>query len=129
MIILLMHPDPSKALVKAALLHDIHEVHTGDIPSFVKNNEFRTMEHQVSETIGTLVDLNEEDSDWLSAADHLELLLWCRDQTGLGNAQVLRIHGNLTKWFMDNEAWIPEPIIEAAGNYNSKRTLPIGADE
>lgn len=129
MLLIELKPNVSANLLKAAILHDLHEVHTGDVPSFAKTPDFRHKEAVISTAIGADIDLTDEERDWLHSADVLELLFWCRDQLALGNSQVLRIQGNVTKWFMDNEAWIPQEIIKAAADYKAGRTLPIGATE
>ena len=128
-IILALHPQPTLDLIKAALLHDLHEVHTGDIPAFAKGDEFYRLEEEVQMEIHTQDHLTGEDEAWLRAADRLELVMWCMEQMNIGNKNVARINSNLRKWFKDNEPYVPDPILFALAAFNPHRTLPIGADE
>ena len=76
------HPDPSAKLLKAALLHDAHEVLTGDTPFHARGEfpkfgeELLHAELQAAQTMDTLVELEDDDEQWLQWADRLEALLW-----------------------------------------------------
>jgi len=127
LIILALHPDPSADLIRAALLHDLHEVHTGDIPMFAKTEDFRKLEENTQAQIETDVTLSDEDALWLRAADSLDLLLWCREQTEMGNKNVARIHQNVSDylWGLD----LPQVLLNEVIHYRAVRSWPIGVNK
>lgn len=93
LVVVLCHPDPSSALLTAALVHDLSEGVLGDVPATTKwrspllQEEWHKLERQVDGAMGLLPThpLSDEDSYCLLAADAMEGLLWCREQEALGN--------------------------------------------
>ena len=82
-IILQHHPEPSVALLRAALTHDAGEMIVGDIPREMKRNmpdvveRLAQVEAVCRDTIaGTFPDLGESDQTWLRYADRLDAYLW-----------------------------------------------------
>lgn len=125
-ILALFHPNPSAELLKAALFHDLHEVHTGDVPAFAKMLDFTQLEKEVQEVLGTDICLDEEEQNWFRAADALDLLLWCREQQEMGNRNVDRIHEHVLG-HLENDSSVPEPLLQVVHEYTAKRSWPIGA--
>lgn len=111
-ILLLMHPNPSLDLIRAALWHDAPERYLGDLPAPAKwYNADLSREYGIAETkvlehmgLGDLVDgLTDDDQVWLHAADRLELLYWCRTQWSMGNALVANVFDALQEWARRSE--------------------------
>jgi len=125
-IILALHPAPSPNLIRAALLHDLHEVHTGDVPIFAKTEDFKRLEELVDRKIGTKVWLTSEERLWLRGADSLELLLWCREQQTMGNRNVDRIAESVEALF-GPDSLFPAELVDTARGYSASRSWPVGA--
>lgn len=93
-LLLLLHPDPSLNLIKAVQWHDVGERWLGDMPAPAKfcNPElgaiYEATEEQLLKSLQLLPELTEEETSWLKAVDTLELLLWCREESSLGNKTV-----------------------------------------
>tara|TARA_R110000772_G_scaffold261160_1_gene379476 strand:+ start:64 stop:555 length:492 start_codon:yes stop_codon:yes gene_type:complete len=127
LIILALHPRPSHALLRAAILHDLHEVHTGDIPAFAKTREIKMREQAIDAQIGTDVRLEESELRWLRGADLLECLLWAREQRQMGNRNVARIEEHVFIALSATTTDIPAEIRRQALEYKADRSWPIGA--
>lgn len=89
MLIQLIDPDCSKALIMSALTHDLPEIDTGDIPAPAKwgNPDLESALIRIEET-STLCfdfDINDEEVDLLKWADSAELMLWCQEEVNMGN--------------------------------------------
>jgi 5'-deoxynucleotidase YfbR-like HD superfamily hydrolase len=91
LLIVLMHPGPSRQLLSAALTHDLSEWRLGDIPAQVKWNHsaiasaWEALETELDHEWGLEWDLTVEERNWLKACDTLELMLFAREQLYLGN--------------------------------------------
>ena len=91
-----IHPNPSMNLVKAVLFHDTAERQVGDMPATARRLFPRlAQEYEQAEEVffnnhfminGAFIELSADDFQWLKAVDILELLLFCDDQTMLGNS-------------------------------------------
>lgn len=81
-------------LLRAALLHDMAEVESGDIPYPFKRDHQRLhqelIEHEKDFEIinGTQCFLKAEQVKMLKWADMFELLLWCKRELKLGNESI-----------------------------------------
>lgn len=121
-IILMLHPDPSVNLLRAALWHDVAERFTGDIPAPVKwenpefSKELTKVEEKVLGKIG-IPDvescLTVEELSWLKGADRLELRMWCKDELSLGNSNVIGTLKMLELWMDRKKDEMPAEIVEA----------------
>lgn len=87
--------EPSAALLKAALFHDLPEISTGDIPAHVKwessamRSTLATLENRFNKEHKLEVpELTEKEELILKWADGLELMWYCVDQLMLGNRNV-----------------------------------------
>ena len=118
-IILVLHPDPTIRLVRAALWHDSPERYLGDLPAPAKwynpkmAEEYSLAEDQVISRMGLddpLFHLTSDEEKWLKGADRLDLLFWCREQHSMGNANVSVVYDNLMLWYKDNQAGLPYSI-------------------
>jgi hypothetical protein len=135
-LLLVLHPNPSKALIEAALWHDVHERWTGDLPSPALG-----LSTQLRESVDILAakaetqldilqdDLTEEEYQWLKACDYMELFLWVVEQGQMGNRIILNV---LRKMLTEltkrrDEGKLPQPIVEFFETFNWER-LP-DADE
>lgn len=83
MVIMMLHPCPSADLLKEALMHDMHEIVTGDVPSHCKDDGYRSIEechrNHFRERNGMpVVNLTEDDVAWLKLADVLEAQLFLK---------------------------------------------------
>ena len=84
-IILERHPDPSVALLRAALTHDAGEMIVGDLPwSFKAQMPDVAKRHKLVEEVardtiaGAFPDLSESDQTWLHWADRLDAYLFAQ---------------------------------------------------
>ena len=84
-IILEKHPEPSVALLRAALTHDAGEMTVGDIPSGMKRDmpdvasRHARVEAVARDAIaGVFPDLSESDQTWLRYADRLDAYLFAQ---------------------------------------------------
>ena len=84
-IILENHPEPSVALLRAALTHDAGEMVVGDLPADMKRQmPDVAARHRLEEIIardiiaGAFPDLSESETMWLHFADRLDALLWAQ---------------------------------------------------
>jgi 5'-deoxynucleotidase YfbR-like HD superfamily hydrolase len=95
-LLLLLHPAPSIALVKALQWHDVAERWLGDVPATAKWGNvplaevYDRTEQEHLEALGLAQALTLQERHWLKSLDTLELWLWCREEMCLhGNAAVL----------------------------------------
>jgi len=85
-IILMMHPEPSVELIRAALIHDDGESVVGDVKAPSKDkypvlfDAFAELESiEIYEMWDVHIDgLNEIDSQWLKFADRLDAYMWAQ---------------------------------------------------
>jgi len=134
-LLLALHPDPSVALIKAVLLHDVQERWTGDMPRHTgrlfldMRADFRAATVVAQMVLGIAIDLTAEERQWLHAIDGLEFLLWCYDQEALGNKHVSGYKANQWKWFLERPTELPKPVKEFLKAYHWKRTDDIITEE
>lgn len=78
-------------LLRAALVHDVAEVYTGDIPATFKwaaedvAKQIAEWEHKIDETLGIAVSLTETERRVLKLCDLGELCLFAMSEVKLGN--------------------------------------------
>ena len=114
-IILLLNPDPSLNLIKAAMWHDVPERFTGDLPSPIKKKNpelgaaLTKIEDKIMHEYGLEVTLTDDEKKWLKAADQLEYLCWAEDQKNLGNDTVTHAADYAKKWI---EANAPQELVD-----------------
>lgn len=102
MLILQLYPERAE-LLKYALIHDIPEGVTGDVPATVKKDGVD--EHAFDDFILScwalpqLKELTSEERHILKSCDKLELWLWVREQGMQGNCFTTEIAQNLEVWF------------------------------
>lgn len=106
LIILAIQPDASASLLKAALLHDIHERYLGDLPAQAKwrnpglRDAFDAACATVDTQLGVMgIELTREERNLLAVADSIDLLLWAYDQEALGNSSARRVAERLYDHF------------------------------
>lgn len=94
LMVLLWHGVTGNAL-KAALLHDLGESYTGDVPAPTKW-AFPGLRHTLEEMEAAAVaywglaypELDREERWWLSFCDTLDLCLYCLEEMALGNVGI-----------------------------------------
>jgi 5'-deoxynucleotidase YfbR-like HD superfamily hydrolase len=90
-IVLHLEPDPSLALIKAALFHDAAESVTGDLPATFKwaapeiASLIEKAEARILMDMGVEYDLTEKEAAVLKVADLGELVLHCTKEVMMGN--------------------------------------------
>jgi 5'-deoxynucleotidase YfbR-like HD superfamily hydrolase len=91
LLITVLHPDPSAALLKATLTHDICEWQLGDVPAQVKwkhtaiASAWMHLEQEAERECGLSVTLASHEVVWLHCCDTLELMLYAMEQIRMGN--------------------------------------------
>lgn len=117
LIIVMCHPNPSGALLSAAVTHDLSEGVLGDLPATTKwrnpalQAEWHKLERDVDTALGLPMDqLNEQDSASLLLADALEGLLFCREQLRLGNLNYRVVADNWIKHLGSCKLWGTAPV-------------------
>jgi 5'-deoxynucleotidase YfbR-like HD superfamily hydrolase len=127
-LLLVLHPDPSIALLKAVLLHDVQERWVGDLPIpsgevFLDlKKEYETAENRILDALEIDLghSLTHKDYVWLKAVDRVELLLWCLDQEALGNRHVVRVHENIERCLKGMT--LPQEMIDFLSQFKWQRT-------
>lgn len=90
-ILYLICAHPSRVLIKAAVFHDIAEIHTGDVPSGAKwafpelKKVSDDCEKVVQDKFNLVPELEEDEMRLLKWADLMELALYCHHESMLGN--------------------------------------------
>jgi 5'-deoxynucleotidase YfbR-like HD superfamily hydrolase len=117
-VILLEICEPSPALMRAALYHDVAEYETGDVPATAKwaNASLKTaldaIEREVEGRLGISADgLSAEELFLLKVADMFELLWFCVDQRWLGNRGIAEIFRNGCAWCDQRTKGFPEKAL------------------
>lgn len=118
MLITLLHPEPSANLLKAALLHDVAEVITGDVPYTAKEAyaslkaACRDAEQEVEKFFRVreyMAGITFEEMQWLKAADMLELVLYGMSEIRMGNTTMCEIYDRGVHILLTRPD-VPEPI-------------------
>lgn len=116
-LLMLLHPNPSRALIEAMLWHDVPERWLGDLPATAKwlNPELKAAygraERKAIDRLGIPMDdfyLSEDDWRWLNAVDRLEFWLWVQDQEMLGNHHTEEARQNIVAWLNQNIGELPD---------------------
>ena len=126
MIIIALHPDPSAALIKACLAHDMPERWVGDTPHTVKKifnpalgRELHTTEEVFLDELGLAFSLTEEEKKWLAFGDMFEFVMWCDEQMAMGNRLVIPSWRNATAvvgmWL--DTGWLPKEAEAGVRSY------------
>lgn len=135
-LLLLLHPSPSLALIKAVQWHDVAERWMGDMPSPVKSRHpelgqlYERIERQCLKSLGLAQDLTADERAWLRAVDLLELYLWCREEERAGNGNVREwkegIRAALSGLFLDGS--LPARIDALLRQIDGRKELPRLSD-
>jgi 5'-deoxynucleotidase YfbR-like HD superfamily hydrolase len=113
-LLLLLHPDPSPALIRAVLWHDVGERWLGDLPSPAKwvfpelGAVYEAAEEEVLRKLGLFSELTEEERLWLSAVDTLELWFWARNN----GSEVIRTACERSLLNRRQNHTLPVPVVE-----------------
>lgn len=117
-LLLLLHPRPSLALIKAVQWHDKHERFVGDVPATAKRahrplgNALGHLEREINEFLGvqdTLDSLELDEKLWLQAVDLLDLMLTCEEEMQLGNSNAATTY-NTVRGYLAEGMRLPEPV-------------------
>ncbi len=100
-----IHPQASKHLLLAALIHDRHEVATGDIPNSIKSTslELKNILTKIEEDLDKTdfkfeIHLSEEEERLLKFADIMEAFYFACEQKRLGNNNLLSVREYCLEW-------------------------------
>lgn len=95
---LLFDPNPSTSLLKAALLHDLTEQFTGDIPSPAKRelgiaNDIGVLEKRLMQNAGiSMPALSNNERRTLKLADIAHGALFCLKEMSMGNVDIKKVY-------------------------------------
>jgi 5'-deoxynucleotidase YfbR-like HD superfamily hydrolase len=112
-----LHPNPSAALLIAALWHDAGERWAGDVPAPAKwaagydfNVLLENIELRATGKYNLLAprELHSEEIQWIHAVDYLEFLLWCYEQKNMGNRNIEPCIRAIEVYFQTHKKEIPE---------------------
>lgn len=128
-LLLLLHPGPSLALIKAVQWHDVGERWLGDMPAPAKYSNpelgrvYEEAEQAILETLELAQVLTEEETQWLKAVDTLDLWLWCWEEHRLGNKRVQQMFQVCFDVLMKrhDEGTLPGEVRFFVDNFNSNR--------
>lgn len=119
-LLFMLYPkEPSMDLVKAVMWHDIAERWTGDTPAPAKwaskllKSLLDSLEEQVYEQLGLLEpfkNLTEDELNWLSAVDLLELYIWSKEQKAMGNSNAEYMTRRIIKLFEERGHKTPTEV-------------------
>lgn len=104
MVCLLINPHASARLLTAALIHDLAEHVTGDIPSPAKRRygigeQVNALEFQLLAEAGLpLSTLTEEEKRTLKIADIFQGMLFCAREISLGNREMREVFKNYVSY-------------------------------
>jgi 5'-deoxynucleotidase YfbR-like HD superfamily hydrolase len=86
-----IHPGASSHLLMAALVHDLAELETGDVPAPVKwanpklKDALTEIEDRFHARTSSHYKLTPKEEHMLKWADMMELVLWCIEEVDMGN--------------------------------------------
>lgn len=129
-LLLILHPNPSLALIKALQWHDGAERWIGDLPSPGKDYDgalreaYNAAEIRVLKHWGFYEGLGEitpEEAEWLVAVDVLDLWIWVKEQMAMGNRHVETFLHTIGKFFCINVLKIPSPCWSLINEYKWER--------
>lgn len=118
----LLWPEAPKELIWAIVEHDLPERLVGDIPSpainlggFIDKQALGVLEFTILDDLFDeqhFIGLEEELMKWLKGLDLLELLMFCWDQTRLGNVGLMPLVGRIEDRFKRDAGKYPRQIID-----------------
>jgi hypothetical protein len=118
-VIVLLHPDPSARLLKAAVMHDFGELKTGDMPRWAKKEvptielALEKLEQGQRQKYGVDYPLGEEEQRWLAGADLMDAWLFLLQNILCGNEMVRGNFNGATQAVRHSRSNMPEPIRQA----------------
>ncbi len=127
MLMVQLHPDPSRNLLIAMACHDVAERFYGDQPVPVgwAKPEIRRLQKEAEAEALTILDLspklNHEEEHWLNVIDKLELLLWTLDQDAMGNLHCCNVEKGMRDWFRSHLDTLPKTVQDFMSQHEWKR--------
>ena len=127
-LLLVLNPNMSANLTKAALWHDVAERWLGDVPATAKwtypsfAHPYEAAEDTVLEALSLKPEITEDEKRWLKGADMLELWMFCIDQLNLGNRNVMQMKNKCEEFLLRETT--PKEITEV---FRKLRKCPIAS--
>ena len=131
-LILVLNPLASTELLRAALLHDVPEADTGDMPAQVKwanpmlAHELEEVEQTVMEELDIVPLLTPAERLFLKAADKLDGMWTCYEQRCLGNKNMEIIFG---RWLMSLDALLASALLHETLDKEQRHRIHECKDE
>ncbi len=135
-LLLLLYPGtPSVALITAVLWHDVPERWTGDVPAPAKwaspvlkaeLDKLETLIFQRLQIHECFEELGEEELDWLTAVDLLELFIWSAEQKVNGNHAADGMIDRIVELFDDRAEKIPKEVRNFLMEFKWSRAPELG---
>lgn len=131
MLLLVLHPNPSRNLLLAVLTHDQAERWYGDMPAPLKwlrpdiGQALHELEAKKLHELRRheITQLTEDEKQWLSAVDRVELWLWCQDQKAMGCQNLCNVVKELEDSFTKKP--LPKAVVQFLDRYEWHRTEEI----
>lgn len=118
-LILLLHPQPSISLIKAAMWLTTTERMTGEISVATREDLGEALmraEKRITDHFELSPEQTTADRVWLIGCQKLELCLWASEQLAGGNFRCSYLHGQLRSWFSSHP--LPPQIHRILELYN-----------
>lgn len=120
LLLLLLHPEPTQTLLRAAAFHDLAEKWTGDLPTQLKwsHPELRAEHDRVEEACEKHKDIYMDDAltqiekNWLKACDMLDAYMFATRQLNMGNTMLTDVLSRIDEAMrgMHNEKRCPMEV-------------------
>lgn len=115
-LVMLVEPNCSANLLKAALCHDFHERATGDVPSTAKwmfpllGEAVETAADTWNKVYGCDFELSEHETRVLKFCDYFELLMWSYEEYCMGNRYAREPIVKISKCIEGTDVYMCTPI-------------------
>jgi 5'-deoxynucleotidase YfbR-like protein len=112
-----LHPNPTPAMFSYVLRHDLAEKWIGDIPGSIKRDVpglreyLKGVESKIEDERGIAIPgLQPEEEWWIKVLDNVEFMMWCDEQSLLGNQYATPKGKEVLQWLRKNWDRVPPEV-------------------